>query len=64
MVATARRTATNLCQSFVPYRRCEPFRDAEEAWLWTMAALIARPKAPAIPRTRAKLCGHASRMMW
>jgi hypothetical protein len=42
MVATARRTATNPCQSFAPYRRCEPFRDAEEAWLWTMAALIAR----------------------
>ena len=42
MVVTARRTATNLCQSFKPYRRCEPFRDAEEAWLWTMAALVAR----------------------
>jgi hypothetical protein len=42
MVATARRSATNLCQSFVPYRRCESFRDAEEAWLWTMAALVAR----------------------
>jgi hypothetical protein len=25
-----------------PRRRCEPFRDAEEAWLWTMAALMAR----------------------
>lgn len=25
-----------------PLRRCEPFRDAEEAWLWTMAALMAR----------------------
>ncbi len=25
-----------------PYRRCQPFRDAEEAWLWTMAALMAR----------------------
>ena len=25
-----------------PLRRCEPFRDAEEAWLWTMAALTAR----------------------
>lgn len=23
-------------------RRCEAFRDAEEAWLWTMAALMAR----------------------
>ncbi len=23
-------------------RRCQPFRDAEEAWLWTMAALTAR----------------------
>ena len=42
MVATARRTATNQYQSFRLYRRCEPFRDAEEAWLWTMAALVAR----------------------
>ena len=25
-----------------PLRRCEPFRNAEEAWLWTMAALTAR----------------------
>jgi hypothetical protein len=25
-----------------PQRRCEPFKDAEEAWLWTMAALMAR----------------------
>ena len=25
-----------------PLRRPEPFRDAEEAWLWTMAALKAR----------------------
>ena len=23
-------------------RRCEPFRDAEEAWFWTMSALKAR----------------------
>jgi hypothetical protein len=23
-------------------RRCEPFRDAEEAWFWTMGALKAR----------------------
>ena len=25
-----------------PTRRPEPFRDAEEAWFWTMAALTAR----------------------
>src|SRR5690348_2741915 len=25
-----------------PARRPEPFRDAEEAWFWTMAALTAR----------------------
>ncbi|HET7880613.1 MAG TPA: hypothetical protein VFL55_06980 [Acetobacteraceae bacterium] len=24
------------------YRRNEPFRDSEEAWMWTMAALVAR----------------------
>jgi hypothetical protein len=42
MVATARQTTTSQRQSFRPHRRCEPFRDAEEAWLWTMAALMAR----------------------
>jgi hypothetical protein len=42
MVAIARRTTTCLRQPFEPHRRCEPFRDAEEAWLWTMAALVAR----------------------
>jgi hypothetical protein len=26
----------------IPRRRCEPFRDAEEAWFWTIAALMAR----------------------
>ena len=25
-----------------PIRRAQPFRDAEEAWFWTMAALVAR----------------------
>ena len=42
MVAVARRTATTPCHPLRPLRRCEPFRDAEEAWLWTMAALVAR----------------------
>jgi hypothetical protein len=42
MVAAARRTTTNPRHSFAPLRRCQPFRDAEEAWLWTMAALVAR----------------------
>jgi hypothetical protein len=42
MVAIARRTVTDRCHPFGLQRRCEPFRDAEEAWLWTMAALIAR----------------------
>jgi hypothetical protein len=35
----------NLASAYYPYgplRRTEPFRDAEEAWMWTMAALMAR----------------------
>jgi hypothetical protein len=40
MPATAHRTAvTTFCGL---QRRVEPFRDAEEAWFWTMAALMAR----------------------
>jgi hypothetical protein len=27
---------------FAPVARVEPFRSAEEAWFWTMAALVAR----------------------
>jgi hypothetical protein len=42
MVATARRITTSPLQPLRPLRRSEPFRDAEEAWLWTMAALVAR----------------------
>jgi hypothetical protein len=42
MGATANRAQSDLRPNFAPYRRSQPFRDAEEAWLWTMAALMAR----------------------
>lgn len=38
----ARRTQIRYPHVNGPLRRPEPFRDAEEAWLWTMAALKAR----------------------
>ena len=40
MAGTPRRS--NVPMLCGPQRRVEPFRDAEQAWLWTMAALIAR----------------------
>jgi hypothetical protein len=40
MAAIARHSVTNTVDA--PQRRSEPFRDAEEAWFWTMAALMAR----------------------
>jgi hypothetical protein len=42
MGAKANRVQSDLHPKIAPYRRCQPFRDAEEAWLWTMAALMAR----------------------
>jgi hypothetical protein len=42
MGARANRSQFNSRPSIAPQRRCEPFRDAEEAWFWTMAALMAR----------------------
>src|SRR6478735_12055800 len=42
MGAKANRSQFNPRQTIAPQRRCEPFRDPEEAWLWTMAALMAR----------------------
>ncbi|MBI0433767.1 hypothetical protein [Roseomonas sp. KE0001] len=38
-MATAPRSTTAVYASM---RRAEPFRSAEEAWIWTMAALVAR----------------------
>jgi hypothetical protein len=38
----ASRTPIRYYHASGPLRRPEPFRDAEEAWLWTMAALKAR----------------------
>ncbi len=42
MVATANRSPSVGSYRSSPQRRCEPFKSAEEAWLWTMAALMAR----------------------
>ena len=39
---TPTRAQSDLRPRIAPNRRCRPFRDAEEAWLWTMAALMAR----------------------
>jgi hypothetical protein len=42
MLASANRTPSVGSSRNSPQRRCEPFKNAEEAWLWTMAALMAR----------------------
>ena len=42
MGAKASHSQFNAHHRTGPLRRCEPFRDAEEAWFWTMAALMAR----------------------
>jgi hypothetical protein len=41
MPALARTSMTSRSQ-IGPQRQTEPFRSAEEAWFWTMAALVAR----------------------
>ena len=42
MRAIASRTAANPRRENTAQRRAEPFHSAEEAWFWTMAALVAR----------------------
>ena len=42
MGAKAAKGSFGTSPRHAPQRRCEPFRDAEEAWFWTMAALMAR----------------------
>jgi hypothetical protein len=42
MGAKASRSQFDPRPGVTAQRRCEPFRDAEEAWFWTMAALMAR----------------------
>ena len=42
MAANANRSLSAGSFRNGPQRRCEPIKDAEEAWLWTMAALMAR----------------------
>ena len=41
MIAKATGTHASRLPQMAQRRRCEPFRDPEEAWLWTMAALMA-----------------------
>ena len=42
MGVTALRSLSAHFPTSEPQRRTEPFRSAEEAWFWTMAALMAR----------------------
>lgn len=42
MTAIPRPTPTTSPPRPASPLRCEPFRSAEEAWFWTMAALVAR----------------------
>ena len=42
MAGIARSIASYPGKAPVPCPRAEPFRSAEEAWLWTMGALVAR----------------------
>ena len=54
MVVSARR---NIADSFgAPQRRVDPFRDAEEAWFWTMAALMARRQGARYSANLGKIC--------
>ena len=64
MGAKTNRAQSDLRPQYAPHRRCQPFRDAEEAWFWTMAALMARREGAAIPPTRAASYGPASRTTW
>ena len=47
MGVTALRSLSARFPTSEPQRRTEPFRSAEEAWFWTMAALMARREGPA-----------------
>jgi hypothetical protein len=42
MTATSRKTSSTVSRSAIANPRTQPFESAEHAWLWTMAALIAR----------------------
>ena len=64
MGAKASHSQFDLRRTSVPQRRCEPFRDSEEAWFWTMAALMARARGPATPPTKAGSCAPASLTTW
>jgi hypothetical protein len=46
-------------------RRVEPFRSAEDAWLWTMAALVARREGAPMPANAATPgCGARRLIGW
>jgi hypothetical protein len=42
MPLAARHTLLSMLPRPTPSERTEPFRSAEDAWMWTMAALMAR----------------------
>ena len=42
----------------------QPFRTAEEAWFWTMAALTARRDGARYTSNRVAFSGHASPTTW
>jgi hypothetical protein len=42
MAQAARQNVSSMPVRRDPTPRTEPFRNAEEAWIWTMAALVAR----------------------
>ena len=64
MAANANRSLSAGSFRNGPQRRCEPFKDAEEAWLWTMAALMARRDGADIRQIRGKFPVRASRTTW
>ena len=55
MGVTALRSLSAQFPSSEPQRRTEPFRSAEEAWFWTMAALMARREGARYTANRGRL---------
>ena len=64
MGAKTNRAQSDLRPQYAPHRRCQPFRDAEEAWLWTMAALMARREGARFGPIRVWSCVRVSRTTW
>ena len=55
MGVTALRSLSAQFPSSEPQRRTEPFHTAEEAWFWTMAALMARREGARYTANRGRL---------